>query len=321
MNYAIGNNAPNNWTHKDINISILDDIKLSIKGDSGNIIIPYSVKIEGGVPDSGKVLTSDVDGLASWEYVNFGLDEEFIDTKVAQDHTLKENYFTKVQTLEGGSTDTNNFILPALHSKSKGKEVVVKHVGGGNRVIITPPSGKQIDGEYNSVFLNNGDSLTFYCDGVNWYIKSHYENKFDDLSGWSLGDGGGGSTPDTEIYFLSYNSGSRKYHDIFPNGSSEPYSGEKVLTFGRNAQKLKVQTKARNNGSYDNTGSGWEIYEIIKFSDTPSINLIDASGNSVNSGSDGDVIESITIPTGSGGILRFRSGNRLGQLRLSVTGR
>jgi hypothetical protein len=321
LNYAIGNNAPNNWTHKDINISILDDIKLSIKGDSGNIIIPYSVKIEGGVPDSGKVLTSDVDGLASWEYVNFGLDEEFIDTKVAQDHTLKENYFTKVQTLEGGSTDTNNFILPALHSKSKGKEVVVKHVGGGNRVIITPPSGKQIDGEYNSVFLNNGDSLTFYCDGVDWYIKSHYENKFGDLSGWSLGGGGGGSTPDTEIYFLNYNSGSRTYHDIFPNGSSEPYSGEKVLTFGRSAQKLKVQTKARNNGFYDNTGSGWEIYEIIKNSDTPSINLRDASGNSVNSGSDGDVIEQITIPTGSGGILRFRSGSRLGQLRLTVTGR
>ena len=273
------------------------------------------VKITGGVPDSGKVLTSDVDGLASWEYVNFGLDEEFIDTKVAQDHTLKENYFTKVQTMEGGSTDTNNFILPALHSKSKGKEVVVKHVGGGNRVIITPPSGKQIDGEYNSVFLNNGDSLTFYCDGVDWYIKSHYENKFGDLSGWSLGGGGAGSTPDTEIYFLNYNSGSRTYHDIFPNGSSEPYSGEKVLTFGRNAQKLKVQTKARNNGFYDNTGSGWEIYEIIKNSDTPSINL------SANSGSDGDVIESILIPTGSGGILRFRSGNRFGQLRLSVTGR
>ena len=313
LDYAIGNNAPNNWTHKDINISILDDIKLSIKGDSGNIIIPYSVKIEGGVPDSGKVLTSDVDGLASWEYVNFGLDEEFIDTKVAQDHTLKENYFTKVQTLEGGSTDTNNFILPALHSKSKGKEVVVKHVGGGNRVIITPPSGKQIDGEYNSVYLNNGDSLTFYCDGVDWYIKSHYENKFGNLSGWSL-VGGGGSTPDTEIYFRQYNSGSRTYHDIFPNGSSEPYSGEKVLTFGRSAQKIKVQTKARNNGFYDNTGSGWEIFDIIKNSDTPSINL------SANSGSDGDQIE-ITIPTGSGGILRFRSGNRFGQLRLVVTGR
>ena len=271
------------------------------------------VKIEGGVPDSGKVLTSDVDGLASWEYVNFGLEEEFIDTKVAQDHTLKENYFTKVQTLEGGSTDTNNFILPSLHSKSKGKEVVVKHVGGGNRVIITPPSGKQIDGEYNSVFLNNGDSLTFYCDGVNWYIKSHYENKFGDLSGWSLG-GGGGSTPDTEIYFLRYNSGHRAYYDIFPNGSSEQFTGEKVLTFGRDAQRIKVQTKARNNGFYDNTGSGWEIFEIIKNSDTPSINL------SANSGSDGETID-ITIPNGSGGILRFRSGNRFGQLRLIVTGR
>ena len=71
--YATGANAPTNWTHKDINLSINDSTKLSIDGSDGKVsvtddlYIGGTVQINGGNPGSGKVLTSDGSGNATWQ--------------------------------------------------------------------------------------------------------------------------------------------------------------------------------------------------------------------------------------------------------------
>ena len=71
--YPTGINAPVGWTHKDINLSINDNIKLSIDGDNGKVsvtddlYIGGTVQINGGNPGNGKVLTSDGSGNATWQ--------------------------------------------------------------------------------------------------------------------------------------------------------------------------------------------------------------------------------------------------------------
>jgi hypothetical protein len=73
LSYAAGTNAPVNWTHKDINLSINNSTKLSIDGDNGKVsvtddlYIGGTVQINGGNPGSGKVLTSDGSGNATWQ--------------------------------------------------------------------------------------------------------------------------------------------------------------------------------------------------------------------------------------------------------------
>ncbi len=73
LSYQTGANAPSGWTHKDINLSINDNIKLSIDGDNGKVsvtddlYIGGTVQINGGNPGSGKVLTSDGSGNATWQ--------------------------------------------------------------------------------------------------------------------------------------------------------------------------------------------------------------------------------------------------------------
>ena len=73
LSYQIGANAPAGWTHKDINFSILNNTKLSINGNDGKVsvtddlYIGGTVQISGGNPGSGKVLTSDGNGNATWQ--------------------------------------------------------------------------------------------------------------------------------------------------------------------------------------------------------------------------------------------------------------
>ena len=73
LSYQTGANAPSGWTHKDINLSINDSTKLSIDGDNGKVsvtddlYIGGTVQINGGNPGSGKVLTSDGSGNATWQ--------------------------------------------------------------------------------------------------------------------------------------------------------------------------------------------------------------------------------------------------------------
>lgn len=73
LTYATGANAPTNWTHKDINLSINDSTKLSIDGSDGKVsvtddlYIGGTVQINGGNPGNGKVLTSDGSGNATWQ--------------------------------------------------------------------------------------------------------------------------------------------------------------------------------------------------------------------------------------------------------------
>lgn len=288
-----------------------DDKKtMTIDLTNDKVVIDGGFKLNNGTQSEGKLLISDDEGNANWGYYNGGLSSELITTKSDEDYTLKENYFTKVQTPEesNGSFADRKFYLPSINSNSKGKEIVVKHVGGVLKFNIFAPTGKMIDGVYNGeVFLDNGDSITFYCDGIDWYIKSFYEERFGDLGGGWVND----PPPDTEIYIRR----SGTQNDILPNGPNESYTGEKVLEFSRNAQRIVIQTEGRTDGWYRNNGANWTISSIVKNSDTPSIELDKTSG------SDGDTLE-LVIRTGSGGRLLFTSGDgRTQWLRLSVTGR
>ena len=168
-----------------------------------------------------------------------------------------------------------------MGSESKGDEVVVKHVGGKQSIVIVAPGVTKIDKHYSSVNITNGDSITFYCDGINWYIKSHYKNIFGDIPGFFYSNDP--IVDDSRIYFGS------------PNLSNIVTS----IDIAASSQKVYVHTtnnfKSANVKADDGVaGSNWFINEI-----TGNI------GANLTSGIDGQEITVYQTEPGTGGVIRF----------------
>ena len=172
-------------------------------------------------------------------------------------------------------------------------EVVVKHVGGKQTIAIVAPGVTKIDNHYSSVNITNGDSITFYCDGFDWYIKSHYKNVFGTLPGFFIDfsdENNSNTSPtafDPNIYFAS------------PNLSTIVTEVE----IGGNSQEVYVHTtndyRSANQKADDGVaGPNWYITEVTG----------DVSASS-SSGRDGEKILISQIGDGDDGTISFATGN------------
>ncbi len=136
---------------------------------NGKLEVTGTVKIEGGTPGAGKVLTSDANGLASWE------------TPAAANSTLNtfntatyavlttDNYIMYVGTVEAGVTVT----LPTAVGV-KGKEYTIKNMAATN-VTIATTSGQEIwqDAAHKTTTAILGTEsqnnwIKVISDGLNW---------------------------------------------------------------------------------------------------------------------------------------------------------
>ena len=278
--------APASWPNdskKTMTIDLTND----------KVVIDGGFKLNNGTQGDGKVLISDADGNGTWGY--YGLKVDYVNVKdisLDSSYNLLENTFTKVLTWETQENNTPDFILPIISSESKGSEVVVKHVGGKQTIVIVAPGVTKIDNHYSSVNITNGDSITFYCDGVNWYIKSHYKNIFGDIPGFFYS-----SLPiiDTNIYFAS------------------PSPGSDYITtsvhIAANAQEVYVHTTDDFTAAVykENPGENWSVAQI--------------EGNlwvSPTSGIDGEKISVGQNDSGGGQILFRTSGGKFGTLKVTT---
>ena len=274
--------APASWPNdskKTMTIDLTND-KVTIDG---------GFKLNNGTQGDGKVLISDADGNGTWGY--YGLKLDYVNVKDIFDssYNLSENTFTKVLTWETQENYTPDFILPVISSESKGNEVVVKHVGGKQTIVIVAPGVTKIDNHYSSVNITNGDSITFYCDGINWYIKSHYKNVFGSLPGYAhIFDPI--DMPDTNIYF-----GSPNLSDIVTTVELRASSQQ---VFVHTTDDFRSATQKADDGV---AGSNWFITET--------------TGNveaSPTSGVDGQEITVSQNGSGTGGTISFATRNGRG---------
>ena len=276
-----------------------NDSKKTMTVDLTNdkVIIDGGFKLNNGTQGDGKVLISDADGNGTWGY--YGLKLDYVNVKdisLGGSYNLLENTFTKVLTWETQENNTPDFILPVISSESKGNEVVVKHVGGKQSIVIVAPGVTKIDKHYSSVNITNGDSITFYCDGINWYIKSHYKNIFGDIPGFfHTNDPVVG---DTRIYFGS------------PNLSTIVTS----VNIASSSQKVYVHTtndfrSATQKADDGVAGSNWFVDRV--------------TGNvaaNITSGVDGQEITVYQTEPGDGGTIGFAtSDGRASTLTVTTT--
>ena len=270
---------------------------MTIDLTNDKVIVDGGFTLNNGSQGAGKVLVSDDEGNTTWGY--YGLKLDYVNVKnisFGSSYNLLENTFTKVLTWETQENNTPDFILPVISSESKGNEVVVKHVGGKQSIVIVAPGVTKIDKYYSSVNITNGDSITFYCDGINWYIKSHYKNIFGDIPGFFYtNDPIGG---DTRIYFGS------------PNLSNIVTS----VNIAASSQKVYVHTTNNFNSANVKAddgvaGSNWFITET--------------TGNvaaNITSGIDGQEITVYQTEPGDGGTIGFAtSDGRASTLTVTTT--
>jgi hypothetical protein len=165
-----------------------EDSKKTMTIDLTNdkVVIDGGFTLNNGTQGVGKVLTSDANGTGVWG--NYGLTPIYkLHISSVKSFKVSSNTFNKIKTSDSfaGYVEVE---LPDISVNNEKNEVVIKHVGGAQPIHINPPSGTKIDNYYgnNIVIVSNGDSMTFYCDGYNWYIKSYYSNIFTDMPGHTM---------------------------------------------------------------------------------------------------------------------------------------
>jgi hypothetical protein len=165
-----------------LNISAMNNSDVNIFDDAGNGIVlkdggnvgigtstpdeklevAGQVKITGGSPGVGKVLTSDADGVASWQAAS-------VSTTLAlktSDYTVLTSDNNSVITVTGVTTIT----LPAAATAGSGFAITVKRLDGSSETTIATNSSETIDGSDEAVLKSIYTFVKLVSDGSDWHI-------------------------------------------------------------------------------------------------------------------------------------------------------
>jgi hypothetical protein len=134
---------------------------------AGNTVIAGTIEIDGGSPAAGKVLTSDANGLASWQ--NSGGSVVTMSATGTATSTARYIIFT-------GSTASQTITIPSAVTLGAGRELNIKNVASVS-VSIASAGGFLI--QDNSTLTSTSAALgiepsnnwmKLVSDGTNWYI-------------------------------------------------------------------------------------------------------------------------------------------------------
>jgi hypothetical protein len=135
--------------------------------NNGIVRINGQVQITGGSPAAGKVLTSDANGVASWQ--NSGGSVVTMSATGTATSTATYIIYT-------GSTGSQTITIPSAVTLGAGREITIKNVASVS-VSIASAGGYLI--QDNSTLTSNGAALgiepsnnwmKLVSDGTNWYI-------------------------------------------------------------------------------------------------------------------------------------------------------
>lgn len=129
------------------------------------------VKITGGSPGAGKVLTSDANGLATWQTPSAGASAFIAQSQpqiatVADNTTLTESNYTVL----ANNTSNMTISLPAAAANTGRIYFIKKISNNGNTVTVTPSGGETIDGASNYSISSYNRSIQVQSNGSAWYI-------------------------------------------------------------------------------------------------------------------------------------------------------
>jgi hypothetical protein len=136
-------------------------------GIAGNLTVGGTIEIDGGSPAAGKVLTSDANGIASWQ--NSGGSIVTMSATGTATSTASYIIFT-------GSTASQTITIPSAVTLGAGREITIKNVASVS-VSIASAGGFLI--QDNSTLTSIGAALgiepsnnwmKLVSDGTNWYI-------------------------------------------------------------------------------------------------------------------------------------------------------
>ena len=138
-------------------------------GIANDVKIGGTIEIDGGSPGAGKVLTSDANGVASWQ-----TGVSTITTKTASyTITNTDNYI--IFTTAGTTGQT--FTLPSASSAGSGKEFTIKNMSGFNLSVSSTSSLMQefiSSGTYPTTITLGIDAsnnwIRVISDGTNWIV-------------------------------------------------------------------------------------------------------------------------------------------------------
>jgi hypothetical protein len=139
------------------NVAVNTD-KFTVDASTGNTVIAGTVKIAGGSPAAGKVLTSDVNGLASWSYGSGD-----VQTKTAAYTILLSD---KYVFFGSAASAVATFTLPAA-TNNAGKEIIIKNKSGYTLTVQRTGS--------ETIFQDNANaastSITLGIEASNNWVK------------------------------------------------------------------------------------------------------------------------------------------------------
>jgi hypothetical protein len=136
-------------------------------GTTGIVQVNGQIKITGGAPDAGKVLTSDANGVATWQ--NSGGSVATMSATGTATSTATYIIFT-------GSTASQTITIPSAVTMGSGREITIKNVASVS-VSIASAGGYLI--QDNSTLTSASAALgiepsnnwmKLVSDGTNWYI-------------------------------------------------------------------------------------------------------------------------------------------------------
>jgi hypothetical protein len=126
-------------------------------GIASDVKIGGTIEIDGGSPATGKVLTSDATGVASWTYA---VGSTVVTSTTTYSITLAEAYIFYTGSAAG------TFSIPAASSGNAGKEITIKNKTGFG-ITITPASG--------TIYIDNANTgaanVTIGIEASNNWIK------------------------------------------------------------------------------------------------------------------------------------------------------
>jgi hypothetical protein len=141
-------------------------------GIAGNLTVGGTIEIDGGSPGAGKVLTSDANGIASWQT---GLTT--ITTK-SDSYTITSTDNFVIYTTAGVTGKT--FTLPTAAAAGQGKEFNIKNMSGFSLTITSTNSTSVFMQEYiasgtypTSITLGfdaSNNWVRLISDGTNWIV-------------------------------------------------------------------------------------------------------------------------------------------------------
>jgi hypothetical protein len=152
-------------------ISIEGNMGIGTANPTAKLEVNGQVKITGGTPGAGKVLTSDENGLATWQTPSAGAGAFSIQSQpqiatVTDNTTLTESNYTVL----ANNTSNMTISLPAAAANTGRIYFIKKISNNGSTVTVTPSGGETIDGASNYSISAYNRSIQVQSNGSAWYI-------------------------------------------------------------------------------------------------------------------------------------------------------